>query len=529
MTDTRFPHFAAAAPHRLAAESGRAVMAEGGNAVEAMLAMAATIAVVYPHMNSLGGDGFWLIADPRRRVRVIDACGGAGSKATIASYREKGYDTIPSRGPLAALTVPGAVGGFALAHELAKSLGGRLPLADLFADATRLSREGFPVSASMARNEPSEFDALAAAPGFADAFLTEGKLPKEGAVLRQAALADMLAHLSDAGLEDFYRGDVGREIAADLAAIGSAVTRADLESYRAVEREPLSVEIRVGRLCNAPPPTQGLASLMILALFERLGVERAESFAHVHGLIEATKRAFAARNRIVTDFDRLREDPAGVLTKEHLDREASIIDRKKAAPFGGAVPIGDTVWMGAIDRDGVAVSYIQSTYWEFGSGCVLPRAGLLMQNRGVSFSLDPAALNPLEPGRRPFHTLNPPLALFKDGRVMSYGAMGGDGQPQFQAELFTRHVLFGQTLHEAIDAPRWLLGRTWGKTKVDLTLENRFDPSLVRALEQAGHPVLVLDRAYDEGLGHAGALMRHRDGSIEAAHDPRSDGGAIGG
>jgi oxamate amidohydrolase len=529
MTDRRFPHFAAVAPHRLAAESGRAVMAEGGNAIEAMLAMAATIAVVYPHMNSLGGDGFWLIADPRRRVRVIEACGGAGAKATIASYREKGYDTIPSRGPLAALTVPGAVGGFALAQELSKSLGGRMPLADLFADATRLSREGFPVSASMARNEPSEFEALAAAPGFAAAFLTEGKLPKDGAVLRQPALAGMLAQLADAGLEDFYRGDVGREIAADLAAIGSAVTRADLEAFRAVEREPLSVEIRQGRLFNAPPPTQGLASLMILALFERLGVDRAESFLHVHGLIEATKRAFAARNRIVTDFDRLREDPASVLTKEHLDREAAIIDRKKAAPFGGAVPIGDTVWMGAIDRDGVAVSYIQSTYWEFGSGCVLPRTGLLMQNRGVSFSLDPAALNPLEPGRRPFHTLNPPLALFKDGRVMSYGAMGGDGQPQFQAELFTRHVLFGQTLHEAIDAPRWLLGRTWGKTKIDLTLENRFDPSLVRALEQAGHPVLMLDRAYDEGLGHAGALMRRRDGSIEAAHDPRSDGAALGG
>ena len=177
-----------------------------------------------------------------------------------------------------------------------------------------------------------------------------------------------------------------------------------------------------------------------------------------------------------------------MLTKEHLDREAAIIDRKKAAPFGGAVPIGDTVWMGAIDRDGVAVCYIQCTYWEFGSGCVLPRTGLLMQNRGVSFSLDPAALNPLEPGRRPFHTLNPPLALFDDGRVMSYGAMGGDGQPQFQAELFTRHVLFGQTLHEAIDAPRWLLGRTWGKTKIDLTLENRFDPSLVRRSSRRATP-----------------------------------------
>ncbi|MBV9568453.1 MAG: gamma-glutamyltransferase [Hyphomicrobiales bacterium] len=529
MTDTRFPRFAAAAPHLLAAESGRAVMAEGGNAVEAMLAMAATIAVVYPHMNSLGGDGFWLVADAKRRVRVIDACGGAGAMATIASYREKGYDAIPSRGPLAALTVPGAVGGLTLAFQLSRSLGGRLELGDLLADATRLARDGFPVSASMARNEPSEFEALAAAPGFADTFLTQGKLPKAGDVLRQPTLADMMAHLSQAGFEDFYRGDVGREIAADLARMGSAVTRADLESYRAVERDPLSVEIKPGRVFNAPPPTQGLASLMILALFDRLGVERGESFAHVHGLIEATKRAFAARNRIVTDFDRLSEDPASVLTNAHLDREAALIDRRKAAPFGGAVPIGDTVWMGAIDGAGIAVSYIQSTYWEFGSGCVLPRTGLLMQNRGVSFSLDPAALNPLEPGRRPFHTLNPPLALLRDGRVASYGAMGGDGQPQFQAELFTRHVYFGQSLHDAIDAPRWLLGRTWGKTKIDLTLENRFDPSLIRALEQAGHPVVVLDRAYDEGLGHAGALMRHRDGSIEAAHDPRSDGGALGG
>ncbi|MBV8764323.1 MAG: gamma-glutamyltransferase family protein [Hyphomicrobiales bacterium] len=529
MTDTHFLRFAACAPHLLAAESGRAVMADGGNAIEAMLAMAATIAVVYPHMNSLGGDGFWLIADPKRRVRYIEACGPAGAKANAATYREAGYDTIPSRGPLATLTVPGAVGGFALAYELSRSLGGRLPLADLFADATRFSRDGFPVSASMARNEPSEFEALAEAPGFADVFLAEGKLPKTGTILRQPALADTLAHLAHAGFEDFYRGDVGREVAADLARIGSAVTREDLEAYRASEREPLSVELKSAHLFNAPPPTQGLASLMILALFERLGVEKAESFAHVHGLIEATKRAFAARNRIVTDFDRLKEDPASVLTREHLDREAAIIDRKKAAPFGAAVPIGDTVWMGAIDHAGIAVSYIQSTYWEFGSGCVLPQTGLLMQNRGVSFSLDPGGLNPLEPGRRPFHTLNPPLALFKDGRVMSYGAMGGDGQPQFQAELFTRHVLFGQPLFEAIDAPRWLLGRTWGKSKIDLTLENRFDPTLVRALEQAGHPVLVLDRAYDEGLGHVGALMRQRDGSIEGGHDPRSDGGALGG
>ncbi|SEC31837.1 gamma-glutamyltranspeptidase / glutathione hydrolase [Rhizobiales bacterium GAS191] len=529
MTDARFSHYAAAAPHHLAAESGRAVMQEGGNAIEAMLAMAATIAVVYPHMNSLGGDGFWLIADPRRRVHYVEACGPAGARATIKRYREAGYDAIPSRGPEAALTVPGAVGGFLEAHELAQRLGGRLPLPDLFGDAVRLAREGCKVAPSLARNQPSEFDALKAAPGFASAFLEDGKLPQAGAVLKQPALADMIEHMARAGLDDFYRGDVGREIAADLDVIGSAVTREDLRAYRAVRRQPLSVDLKAARLFNAPPPTQGLAALMILALFERLAVKKPESFEHVHGLIEATKLAFAARNRIVTDFAHLREEPEDVLTKEHLDHAAASIDMKRAGPFGAAVPIGDTVWMGAIDAEGVAVSYIQSAYWEFGSGCVLPRTGLLMQNRGVSFSLDPEALNPLQPGRRPFHTLNPPLALFRDGRIMSYGAMGGDGQPQFQAELFTRHVMFGQPLHAAIDAPRWLLGRTWGKTRIDLTLENRFDDSLVRALEKAGHPVLVLDAPYDEGLGHAGALMRYPDGSVEAAHDPRSDGGALGG
>jgi oxamate amidohydrolase len=528
MTEARFSRYAAAAPHLLAAESGRAIMAEGGNAIEAMVAMAATIAVVYPHMNSLGGDGFWLIADRRRRVRYIEACGPAGARATIARYREAGYEAIPPRGPLSALTVPGAVGGFAKALELSRAYGGRMPLREVFADAIRHARDGFPVSASQARCRASEFEALREAPGFAETFLRDGQLLPQGALLKQTALADTLEHISRAGLDDFYRGDAGREIAVDLDIIGSPVTRADLEVYRSVEREPLSVELKMGRVFNSPPPTQGLASLMVLALFDRLDVKGGESFAHMHGLIESTKRALATRDRVVADFERLRDDPEKLLASDRLDREAETIDMKEAAPFTQALSKGDTIWMGAVDPDGTAVSYIQSIYWEFGSGCVLPRTGLLLQNRGVSFSLDADALNPLEPGRRPFHTLNPPLALLKDGRVMPFGCMGGDGQPQFQAQLFTRHAMFGMPLVEALDAPRWLLGRTWGESRLDLTCENRFDETLLRALERAGHPVNVLDAAYDEDLGHGGALVRFPDGSIEAAHDPRSDGGARG-
>ena len=184
--------------------------------------------------------------------------------------------------------------------------------------------------------------------------------------------------------------------------------------------------------------------------------------------------------------------------------------------------------MGAADASGFVVSYIQSLYWEFGSGCVLPRTGVLMQNRGASFSLDPRALNPLAPGRRPFHTLNPALAVLRDGRILAYGTMGGDGQPQTQAALFTRHVLYRQPLDEAIDRPRWLLGRTWGSPHTNLRLESGFPPGLVDRLADAGHDVEVLDEQYSDLMGHAGAVVLHPNGTLEGAHDPRADGGAEG-
>src|SRR5207302_4981988 len=208
--------------------------------------------------------------------------------------------------------------------------------------------------------------------------------------------------------------------------------------------------------------------LIILALFERLHVTEAESFDHVHGLVEATKRAFLVRDRTVTDPAHLPHPPARYLEKSFLDAEAAKIDRRKAARWPPRRGEGDTIWMGAADSSGLVVSYIQSLYWEFGSACVLPGTGVLMQNRGLSFSLQPGALNFLTPGRLPFHTLNPALAVLKDGRVMAYGCMGGDGQPQTQAAVFTRYVDFRQTLPEAVDRPRWVLGRTGGAPRTAL-------------------------------------------------------------
>ncbi len=516
------------APHSAAVEDGRAILAEGGNAIEAMLAMAASIAAVYPHMNHVGGDGFWLVREPSGRVRAIMGAGRAGAKATPRLYRDAGHHEIPSRGPLAALTVPGAVAGWMLALEAAKANRGRLPLDILLSAAIKHAREGYSVTRSQARLTVEKYAELETAPGFLQAFLVDGKAPEAGATLKQAAFAATLDHLANAGLDDFYRGDVGREIAADLERIGSPVTRADLEKYEARIAEPLSVRTGAGTLYNTPPPTQGLASLMILALFDRLRVADAESFEHIHGLVESTKRAFRVRDRVVTDPDRIDGNLTRFLDSKFLDAEAEKIDRKKAAQWPAPDARGDTVWMGAADASGLVVSYIQSLYWEFGSGCVLPQTGVLMQNRGASFSLDPKALNALAPGRRPFHTLNPALAALKDGRVIAYGCMGGDGQPQSQAAVFTRHVSFRQPLDKALDAPRWLLGRTWGSTVTNLRMESRFDGNLIDRLMSAGHDVAVLDEAYSDTMGHAGAVVLHPDGTLEGGHDPRADGGAAG-
>jgi len=516
-----------AAPHHAAAEAGRLMLEEGGNALEAMVAMAAAAAAVYPHMNHVGGDAFWLMREPSGRVRAIMGAGPAGANATPALYREHGFDEIPSRGPLAALTVPAAVATWTLALLAAEAYGGKLPLDVLLAPAIRHAREGYKVTRSQARLTAEKLVECRDAPGFAQTFLIDGKPPAEGATLKQVALAATLDHLANAGLGDFYRGDVGREIAADLERIGSPVTRADLERYQPKVAEPLSLTLQAGTLYNTPPPTQGLASLIVLALFERLRVTEGESFDHVHGLVEATKRALLIRDRVITDPEHLPHPPTPYLDNGFLDAEAAKIDRRKAAKWPAPAGAGDTIWMGAADSSGLVVSFIQSLYWEFGSACVLPATGVLMQNRGASFSLERGALNPLQPGRQPFHTLNPALATLRDGRVMAYGTMGGDGQPQTQAAVFTRHVLYRQPLEEAVERPRWLLGRTWGSPHTNLRIEQRFE-GLIDRLLSAGHDVEVLPDDYSDTMGHAGAVVLHPDGTLEGVHDPRADGGAAG-
>jgi gamma-glutamyltranspeptidase len=500
---------------------------DGGNAIEAMVAAAAAIAVVYPHMNAIGGDGFWIVAPPGGEPVAIDACGAAAQAATVDFYRSQGYENIPPRGPHAALTAAGTISGWQAALELSAQHGGKLPLARLLAAAIGYASDGMAVTDGQRRNTLEKMAEMDAAPGFADTFLVEGEVPQAGDLFRQEKLAATLERLAEAGLDDFYRGDIAKAIGDDLAAIGSPVARSDLENHSATLKEPLSLKTSAGTLYNMPPPTQGLASLLILGAFDRLDCAQADGFDFVHLLVEATKQAFAVRDLHITDPVYMDADPATFLRDPVVASLAAAVDPATARQWQRGGDKGDTVWLGAIDRNGMAVSFIQSVYWEFGSGVVLPQTGIAWQNRGASFSLEPNTRNELKPGRKPFHTLNPALARLADGRVMSYGTMGGEGQPQTQAAVFARHVRFGQNLQAAISAPRWLLGRTWGDDSSNLKIESRFPAELIEALRAAGHDVVEVE-PFSDLMGHAGALARGPDGVIEGGFDPRSDGRAAG-
>lgn len=515
------------APHHLAAAAGRDVLKDGGNAVEAMIAMAAAIPVVYPHMNALGGDSFWIVKPAGKAPLGIDACGAAGRKVTDALYAEAGHATIPPRGPLAANTVAGTLSGWHAAYETAADLGGKLSRERLLEAAIHHAERGFPATGNQQRTTEAKLAELKGIAGFDEAFLPNGMVPAEGQLFTQPRLGRTLRRLAADGFDSFYRGALAKDIAADLAAAGSPVTGDDLAAHRALRVAPLTVKLSTGRVWNMPPPTQGLSSLMILALFDRLGVKEAEGFDHLHGLIESIKQAFIVRNRHVQDPKAMDVDPAAFLADADLDARAAKIDRKRALPWPVPAKAGDTIWMGAIDAAGNAVSFIQSIYWEYGSGIVLGDTGILWQNRGASFSLKDGDVNRLAPGRRPFHTLNPAMAELADGRTLAYGTMGGEGQPQTQAQVYTRHVMFGQRLQQAVTAPRFLLGRTWGDVGTNLKMEARFDPALVNALADAGHDTETIP-AFSDLMGHAHGVSKTAGGVFEGGSDPRADGCAAG-
>ena len=525
-----------AASHALAAQAGADTLAQGGSAVDAAIATNAMLAVAYPHMCGLGGDGFWMIFDPATgRAEGIEAAGPAARAATIARYRALGERAIPQRGPRAALTVPGAVDGWRLAHERH----GRLDWARLFDPAIRAARDGVPCARSVAKWIAA--DALETWPAMARVYMPGGRAPRAGEVVRYPALAATLERIARHGPRHYY-DVIGAEIAAEIAPHGAPLAAEDFAAYRARWTVPLSAAYRGHTLLEMPPPTQGVAALAIANMLDGfdLAAMGEGTDAHLHHVVEAVKLAFADRDAFVTDPDFVAVPVAEMIDRAYADRRRTLIDPARARPDAELAPGiaaagmherrspgGDTCYFCAIDRDGLACSVIQSLYFDFGSAEMAEGAGVVLQNRGSFFSLDPAHPNALAPGKRTFHTLIPAM-LLKDGRpAMIFGTMGGEGQPQTHAMLMTRVLDFGMDVQEAISAPRFLLGRTWGEASQALMLEGRFGPETVRRLQARGHPVVVAG-AWEEAMGHAQAIRILPDGSYDGGADPRGDGAAAG-
>jgi gamma-glutamyltranspeptidase/glutathione hydrolase len=553
-----------ATPHPLATVAGLGALARGGTALDAAVAAGATLAVVYPHMTGLGGDSFWLIWEAReRRLRGLAACGGAARRATPALYRERGLAEIPTRGPLAALTVPGAVDGLWEAHRLSReSLGSPLDWGDLLADAIRHAADGIPVSPCQARVTAGATDLLARADepafrAFRETYLgPHGGLPA-GALLRQPGLTRTLETLARDGGRAFYEGDLASWVGRACEEAGGPLRAEDLAAHHSRWVEPLTVPYRGSLAASLPPPSQGMAALAVLGMLDALDVGSLgpESAAYVHLVVESTKLAFADRDRWLADPEVVPVPTARLLDPAYLRDRARTI-REEAAPpgslrsgievgepaaresrggmvgepRGGSVPLvgGDTIACVTADGAGHAVSLIQSLYHEWGSGLVAGETGVVLQNRGAFFSLDPTHPNVLAPGKRPFHTLTPFMVL-RDGRpLLVAGTMGGEGQPQTMVALTTRVLDFGLDVQAAVEAPRWLYGRTWGAPTRALSLEGRFGPRVVEGLQARGHAVRVLE-PWSDTMGHAQAVfIDHATGLLVGAGDPRADGPALG-
>ena len=512
-------------PHALATQAGVDVLTSGGNAIEAAIATVACLSVTYPHFCGWGGDVLMLVADAQGQVQSISGIGQAAQDV-------QGYTTtIPMRGPRSALTTAGAADALGQALQISQSSwGGTRSWADLLAPSIALAREDFEVTASERFWLDFRRPEAAALAGVFGAFSNHGQALPPGAVRKQPLLARTLETLAAHGARAMYEGPLAEHIAQGLSDAGSPLTLADLARTRARVETPLAVDYRGGTLLAHPPPTQGLTTLQIMGVLERFDLSKIAqgSADHYHLLVEATKQAFMDRNRYVADPEFVDVPSAHLLSQPHLDSLAARISLTRALPWPQPFQTGDTVYVGAMDAHGNAVSLLATVYYDWGSGVVVGDTGLIWHNRGASFSLDPQHPNCLAPGKRPFHTLNPGIYR-KDGRTrMVYGTQGADGQPQTLAAVLTRLIDYDMDPFAALAQPRFLLGKTFSDARDSLKLEDDVPQTVRQDLAARGHAISVV-AAQSPLMGHPGAIVRDpSSGKLRGAHDPRSDGYAIG-
>ncbi|MEO8422438.1 MAG: gamma-glutamyltransferase family protein [Actinomycetota bacterium] len=513
--------WAIATPHTLATGAGAVAFERGGNAVDAALMAAVTLAVAYPHNCGVGGDLFALVQRPDGAAIAINASGRAPAGVDPDALRARYGTAMPEEG-VDSITVPGAVSGWATLHQE----GARLPWTDAFGPAIALAHEGLAVSRSLSRALDEREALLCADPGMAEVFFLDGVPLPQGAQFRQPALGATLQRLATHGPSALYGGAIGERYAAGLRAAGAPITLDDLAAHSADVVAPLSGRYRDLDVRVVPPNSQGFALLEMLALAERLGIDP-DPLGPDAGVLTL---AFAAANRDrdhhLADPDAMRVHPSTLLDDGHL---AGLADRIRDAVPPTAVPghrhgTGDTIALVTADADGWAVSLIQSLWDSFGSGILEPQTGIVAHDRGGCFTLEPGHPNEIAPGKRPFHTLMPVL-VHRNGRLAAVaGSMGGASQPQINAQNLIRAFDLGMGAGETIAAPRWTV---WGEPGEGIVRAEGTVPAAATArFEEAGFRIDPLEDV-DEAVGHAHMILARPDGSLDVGSDPRADGGAL--
>jgi len=501
-----------ATPHSLATEAGMCAYRDGGNAIDAAIAAAAVLTVVYPHNVALGGDLVAVIRTPNGVVRCVNASGWAAGGVDVVGLRAKHGRELPTTA-VDTVTVPGGVRGW----EALRRFGARLTWARCLEPAEHLARSGAPVASSLAAHlADAQNAALFDDADFADVFRPEGRDLRAGDPLIQSALAETFAALRQHGPDDFYDGSLAERTVAYLRSQGSTMTSADFEGFQPEVVDPLSIDFDGLRVHTSPPNTQGFVLLRALRAV-------AES-----GIGDPLGDGLPALLRIFLHGNSLRDKYLADPRYDDVDARALVADGlDEPAEFSGLSPIprGDTVGVAAADGDGYAVSLIQSLFGAFGSGLVDPVTGVLFHNRGTGFSLDPASPNVIAPHKRPAHTLTPVMTT-QDG-VLSHvlSTMGGQGQPQILGQVLLR-ALGGATAGEAVSAPRAIVGaQVDGATAESVTIEQDLSERAKSALADAGIAPLVVP-SHTDHMGHANVVFVNVDGTTAAASDPRSDGSA---
>jgi gamma-glutamyltranspeptidase / glutathione hydrolase len=502
---------AVASPHALATETGAQILAAGGNAIDAAIATNAMLTVAYPHMCGIGGDMLLLFHEAATgAVHCLNGTGAAGALATPEAFAEHGLDAVPPRGPLS-VTVPGGVG----AWDAAIARFGTRPLADLLAPAIAAAENGVTVTARLAAWIEESREDLTADPVLRRLFLDDAGvgLPA-GTTLRQPELATTLRRIADAGPADFYAGEIAQAIDAAMRAAGGLLRAGDLAAYRPEWTVPIRLTYHGLEILTTPPNSQGVAALLML---QDIGEQHDAPGTpeYVESFVAAKRRAIAMRDAYVTDPRHM------TVTAEDLLAGSLPVAAAPSPP-----PRGDTVYLCAVDAEGNACSLIQSIYYAFGSCFTAGDTGILFQNRGHYFSLDPAATNVIAPGKRTLHTLMASMAL-EDGRPrFVFGTMGADGQPQGTVQVLHR-LLSGLGAQDAVTAPRLLHGRFGLEDDPEtLHVESGYGDDTIAALRDAV-PALEVVPPLSERMGHAHAITIAPDGTVTAGADPRSDGSAI--